>query len=139
MLSLRSIPAAEFLSNVDEHMEQTKTNHEQALAKQQVMKELHMLFEEIAGQGIEREMARPFSATRTPDTSRYHVSVWEHAELTHMAQKWHLHTACHIHRCGPSFLTLSLPLPLPLFLSAIVFVAGPVFQVQVYRDAAGFK
>ena len=30
------IPAAEFLSNVDEHLETTKTNHEQALAQQQV-------------------------------------------------------------------------------------------------------
>lgn len=29
------IPAAEFLSNVDEHLTLTKTNHEQALAKQQ--------------------------------------------------------------------------------------------------------
>lgn len=33
---LISIPAAEFLSNVDEHLTLTKTNHEQALAKQQV-------------------------------------------------------------------------------------------------------
>ena len=29
------IPAAEFISNVDEHLTATKTNHEQALAKQQ--------------------------------------------------------------------------------------------------------
>lgn len=34
---LISIPAAEFLSNVDEHLTLTKTNHEQALAKQQVI------------------------------------------------------------------------------------------------------